>query len=150
MDEFKEITANYVIDAIGDAIRNEFTSEEIKAVYKDKVPQNFLKPCICVLEVSAPYEPMLNELGHFRYSYDLLIHKDDNIYSFMRELTLRLTGCLQWIQVEEGRKLRGRDIEAFVKEDIGHFMISYNVMTQLKTDSYPLIEDIERQNTLKK
>lgn len=142
--EIEEMILNKVVRGI----RDEFSKDEIKNVYKDKMPQDFTKPCAVVLE----YDKKEYHLGNNRIQVfvwlDILFHIDFNtvqntgIYTYMRKYAPRLSRAINYITLEPEYthnsrvvKLRKKEWDVVIEDGVGHCMTRYDFYASIQDGS---------------
>ena len=134
--EFEEI----ILNKITRKLRDEFTKDEIKFIYKEQMPKDFEKPCLTVLEYDTQEEHLGNHIARYYVYFDILFHRDfsstdlTGVYIYMRKYKPRISRVLDYLTItteETGNraiKLKKYGFRTFVQDGVGHIMLEYHYL----------------------
>lgn len=136
--EFEEI----ILNKITRKLRDEFSKDEIKFIYKEQIPKDFEKPCFTVLEYDTQEEHLGNNIARYYVYFDILFHRDfsssdlTGIYIYMRKYKPRISRVLDSLSFtaeETGNraikiKKAKNSFRTFVQGGVGHIMLEYHYL----------------------
>ena len=94
-----------ILNKITRKLRDEFTKDEIKFVYKEQIPKDFQKPCLTVLEYDTQEEHLGNHVARYYVYFDILFHRDfsstdlTGVYIYMRQYKPRISRVLDYLTI---------------------------------------------------
>lgn len=151
------INATTIIDAINVKLASILEASECAVFYKDKVPAGFTRPSIAILEIDLPDKDGLKTDDYMMqektWMFDLIFHptRDYDIYKEWRNIEHKLNLNLDEIEIATGYTLlREPNPNAFVSNDIGHFIITFKSLCRVvNASSTTTIRDVTTKTKLK-
>lgn len=131
-----------ILNKITKALRDEFSRDEIKYVYPEQMPKDFIKPCFTVIEYDTQEENLGNHITRYYVYFDILYHRDfsstdlTGIYTYMRQYKPRISRVLDYLSFtaeETGNraikiKKAKNSFRTFVQDGVGHIMLEYHYL----------------------
>ena len=137
----KILTGEEIISALAIRLREEFTTTEISAIYKDTPIEGIIKPCIFLNLINMIQTPLMNNKSNRNYLIDIIVTgTDDNTslytwYNIMAERILRVVDKIL-IDNQVVKMIRG---EANIENGELHLITTYN-MNVIKHSSVDIIK----------
>ena len=122
-----ELGGDNVVSAVSLNIRRMFSTDEMKAVYKNKPQQNAKKPYTFIHQINASHENHRCNRAMWKFMLDIRVHPEDDatdVESWGRRVALKLLEAVNVIEIS-GQLVKGTDIEYKVENNVLHFLVSY-------------------------
>ena len=122
------LTAEDVVSAIAINVRSNFSTSEIKKIYKDLPQQNIQKPYAFIHQIQGSHQNELKNRATWNYLLDVRVHPENtqtNIQTWARGIALKLLKALNVITIS-GMAVKGKSIEWKVEDGVLHFIVSYS------------------------
>ena len=135
---------NKVLSAICTALYNEFGYE----VYKERIEQGLEEPCFMVECISPAIEQTIAYRKRHSYQFAITFFPEHSEpYKAINDAIERLYDSVGEISVE-GDKVRGKDVETAVTDDVLTFTITYDFF-MINPDPEENMTDMELKTTAK-
>lgn len=121
------LTGEEVVSAISKNIRCYFSTEEIKAIYKNLPQQNIQKPYAFIHQISSEHKNEMRNRASWSFILDIRVHPSDkqtNVQSWSRSVATKLIEATNIITVG-GQSVKARSIEHRVEDGVLHVIVSY-------------------------
>lgn len=126
-----------VVSAVCRNIRDRFSKERIKAIYKNLPQQNIQKPYAFIHQIDAQHQNEMRNRANWSFMIDVRVHPKDeqtDVQSWAREIAVDLTKTINTITIS-GQAVKARSIEYKVEEGVLHFIVSYSYKVVCVEDS---------------
>ena len=133
-----------VVSAVCINVRQRFSKEKIKAIYKNLPQQNIQKPYAFIHQINAQHENQMRNSANWTFMLDIRVHPKDNqtdVQSWAREIALNLIEAINIITVS-GQAVKARSIEYKVEDEVLHFIVSYSYRVIHTEDSAPDMQNL--------
>lgn len=122
-------------------------------VYTSFQQQNAKFPCFYIELIEASQEQELAERYARQHHFDIHFFQDENgevsDAAALRELADALYMALEYITLDDGRKLRGTDMESRVTDNVLHFLVHYDVFVFKVRETVPYMETLTTEGRIK-
>lgn len=133
-----------VVSAVSKNVRQRFSKERIKAIYKELPQQNIQKPYAFIHQINAQHQNEMRNRANWNFMLDIRVHPQDNqtdIQSWAREIALDLIEATNIITVS-GQAVKARSIEYKVEDKVLHFIVSYSFKVLHIEDDVPDMQNL--------
>jgi hypothetical protein len=138
-----EVTIDSVVSAIATKIRQAFSINELKEIYKDKPSQDAVPPCAFIHQLNFEQTSEMRGRANRSHMFDIRIHpleNSNNYESWSRAISEKLVGILDTISVV-GQQVKSSSITITFQDNVLHCIVSYNFKVKTIT-SLPKMEDL--------
>ena len=122
------LTSEDVVSAVATNVRSQFSTSEIKAIYKDLPQQNIKKPYAFIHQVNVTHTNLLKNRARWGFIIDIRVHPEDertDIQTWARGIALRTIEAVNKITIA-GQPVKATSIEYKVESDVLHVIVSYS------------------------
>ena len=121
------LTGEEVVSGVATNIRANFSTAEIRAIYKDTPLQSIKKPYAFIHQVSADHTNEMRGRAEHNFMIDVRVHPEDtqtNIQTWARAVSTKMLEALNIITVS-GQAVKSRGIEWKVEDNVLHVIARY-------------------------
>lgn len=122
------LTGEDVVSAVATRVRSAFSTNEIKAIYKDLPQQNLKKPYAFIHQVNATHTNLLRNRARWGFIIDIRVHPEDertDVQTWARGIALKLVDAVNTITVDN-KPVKSTSLEAKVENNVLHVIASYS------------------------
>lgn len=133
-----------VVSAVCKNVRQRFSKERIKAIYKNLPQQNIQKPYAFIHQINAQHQNEMRSRANWSFMVDVRVHPLDaqtDIQSWAREIAVDLIEAINIITVGE-QAVKARSIEYRVEDGVLHCIASYSYKVIRVEDSSPDMQNL--------
>lgn len=123
----KILDGTEIISALATKLRNEFTTSEIQAIYKDTPIQNILKPCIFLNMVTVVQNPLMRNRRNRNYVVDIIVTgSDDNteLRTWFTQILEKLFRIVDTIIIDN-QVIKLKQGDSNIENDELHLVVTY-------------------------
>lgn len=138
------LTGEDVVSAVATRVRSAFSTNEIKAIYKDLPQQNLKKPYAFIHQVNATHTNLLRNRARWGFIIDIRVHPEDertNVQTWARGIALKLVDAVNTITVDN-KPVKSTSLEAKVENNVLHVIASYSYGVIRVEDEMPNMETL--------
>lgn len=138
------IAGNMIINSVGAALRNAFSTSLLKSIYRNTAVQNMEKPCAYVHQISHSSRQQMRHYQHKNYLVDVRIHPadGDDKTVWLHDMEEKVTQAINKIQVNS-RVVASEKINTYIEDDVLHVIAVYNLRVVQETATETLMQTVE-------
>lgn len=140
-----------VASDIAKRLRQRFTTQQFKEIYKDKPVQGMVTPCIFIHLVNTEQTRQMRNYWWREYLIDIRCHPPDmktNTQTWSSTVAEMVVDCLTTITVS-GQPVHCKDSDWHLEDNVLHVMLKYAFRVRKTAEEIPDMQDLTYGENIK-